>query len=480
MELIRRRSLSFLFLGLLAGTVLSGAQSRELEVPISMDTQVQAGGNRFAPFQDVDCTVIYGADQDHAFGGNNEDSPDPNTMIWFIPAEDDKFGMALVGYDDFIWQGGVNDQGLFFDGLAVSDKVKVAQGNKPKYPGSLTMKALEECADVKCVKRLFEEYHAYDEWAHQFMFGDASGNSVIIEPTTMIDGGAPFQVATNFYQSRTNLNQCRNCDRYWTARSLFEKGNPLSPELIRDILDEVHLEGDYPTQYSTVYDLKRGLIYLYLFHNYGNEVLFNLEEELAKGYHAYHLADLFPENPAYLEWSQSEWDQLAEERAKYTPLDLDPESYAPFLGDYAGPEDYNPLFPYYTVGIEGGDLVLKMMPDKAWMKLEATSPTTFFHVSSMTEFEITFLPDDNGEVDQFNFRYLDHDYLFSRTDSTAVWESEAIVEEPAQDDQPGIFEKYLDPISRFLTTKSFKLLAVIVGLIILQSLLGYFRSLLIY
>lgn len=480
MGFVCRKRFSLCALAVFAAMVLLGSVSGCQAGPNSRPISDQGVGHGSDGFQEVDCTVVYGADEDHAYGGNNEDSPDPNTMIWFIPGEEGKYGMALVGYADFIWQGGVNDQGLFFDGLAVSDRVHVSQGDKPKYPGSLTMKALEECADVKCVKRLFEEYHAYDEWAHQFMFGDAAGDSVIIEPLTMIDGGAPFQVATNFYQSRTDLNQCRNCDRYWTARSLFEKGEPLSPELIRDILDEVHLEGDYPTQYSTVYDLKEGLIYLYLFHNYGNEVVFNLEEELEQGYHAFSIANLFPENPAYLESAQPEWDHLAEERAKYTPIELDPETYTPYLGDYIGPEDYTPLFPYYSIGTEGGDLVLKMIPDKAWMKLEATSPTTFFHVSSMTEFEITFLPEDTGEVNQFNFRYLDHDYLFTRTDPALLLESESIEEEPARDQEPGIIEKIWDPVRRFLSTNTFKLLAVIVGLIALQSLLGYLRSFLVY
>lgn len=476
MEFITRRSLPLIALIVLGAAVLSGPVLAGSEESAAIPGAHQAGRIGSDADLDVDCTVIYGADDEQAFGGNNEDSPDPNTMIWFLPGEDGKYGMALVGYDDFIWQGGMNDQGLFFDGLAVGDRVHVAQDDKPKYPGSLTMKALEDCADVKCVKRLFEEYHAYDEWAHQFMFGDAFGNSVIIEPTEMIDGGAPFQVATNFYQSRTNLNQCRNCDRYWTARSLFEKEDPLSSELIRDILNEVHLEGDYPTQYSTVYDLKGGLIYLYLFHNYGNEVVFNLEEELAKGPHAFHLVDLFPENPLYLEQAQSEWDQLAEERAKYAAIDVDPEVYDPYLGDYVGPEDYTPLFPYYSVAVEGGDLVLKMMPDKAWMRLEATSQTTFFHVSSMTEFEITFLPDDSGEVNQFNFRYLDHDYLFTRTDPAQVLESEGAVEETQEEQEPGILDQAWSPVRRFMTTNTFKLLAVIVGLILLQSLLGYLRS----
>jgi hypothetical protein len=120
-----------------------------------------------------------------------------------------------------------------------------------------------------------------------------------------------------------------------------------------------------------------------------------------------------------------------------------------------------------------------MIPDKAWMTLEATSPTTFFHLSEMIEFEITFLPDDQGAVNQFIFRYLDHDYLFTRTDPTQLLGgSEAAVQESGPQG-PELWAKFVDPITRFLSTKTFMLLAVVVGLILLQSLLGYFRSLLV-
>jgi hypothetical protein len=47
--------------------------------------------------------------------GNNEDSKIPYTRVWFVPAEKDQFGRVYFGYDNWIPQGGMNDQGLFFD-----------------------------------------------------------------------------------------------------------------------------------------------------------------------------------------------------------------------------------------------------------------------------------------------------------------------------------------------------------------------------
>ena len=44
-----------------------------------------------------------------------------------------------------------------------------------------------------------------------------------------------------------------------------------------------------------------------------------------------------------------------------------------------GPEDLDMAFDYYSVDYVDGDLVLKLIPDKAWMKLEPISETEFFH-----------------------------------------------------------------------------------------------------
>ncbi|RLD05044.1 MAG: hypothetical protein DRI65_09600, partial [Chloroflexota bacterium] len=96
------------------------------EENISQDARDQVSS-----FYDSGCTVIYGVDEENVLGGNNEDFTDSETRIWFLPPEDGKFGRALVGYDSFIWQGGMNDQGLFFDAMSIEEPVKVEQGNKP-------------------------------------------------------------------------------------------------------------------------------------------------------------------------------------------------------------------------------------------------------------------------------------------------------------------------------------------------------------
>jgi hypothetical protein len=259
-----------------------------LDTPNKPSDELLLPGKMLQPFSgflspDMGCSVIYAANDQVALGGNNEDYINPFTMAWFLPPANGEFGRVYFGYEGFIWGGGMNDQGLFFDALAVDQPMSVFQGEKQKYDGSLPDKAMKECASVDCVIEIFSQYHTFDTWYHQFMFGDAQGNSVIIEPNQFLRSQQDYQVVTNFYQSQTYIPTCNTCSRYITAAAMFEDADQFSVELIRDILDAVHIDQGSPTLYSNVYDLKERVIYLYHFHDYENVVVLQLDEELAKG-----------------------------------------------------------------------------------------------------------------------------------------------------------------------------------------------------
>jgi hypothetical protein len=457
---LQKTALALILTLLLGGVVIPGITEQEIDTELKNDT---------SSFYDAGCTVIYGADEENVLGGNNEDFTNPDTRIWFFPSAAGKFGRALVGYEGFIWQGGMNDQGLFFDAMAVEEPFNVEQGDKPKYQGSLPAKALESCVDVDCVLDLFDNFHAYDTWTFQFLFGDTAGNSVIIEPHQIIRGGS-FQVGTNFYQSITNENECRYCVRYWTARSMFENADSITVELMRDILSATQLEDDYPTQYSTIYDLKENLIYLYLFHDFEQVKVFDLEKELAAGYHVYEMVNLFPDNLDFSIFARTERGRQADIRDSYTFIDQDPATYNKYLGTYRGPDDLDMAFDYYSVDIEDGDLVLKLMPDKAWMKLEPIAQNDFFHLSYFYRFEITFPENENGEVNGFTFSNAEGDYEFERISVETPVEEEVKVET--------FWSTLWYKIWSFSGTNTFKFLAIILGLIMLQTILQYLKSLL--
>jgi hypothetical protein len=239
------------------------------------------------------CTVFYATDGNTMLGGNNEDWSDSNTKIWFFPPEGGKHGWVKFGFAGGYPQGGMNDQGLFWDGTGCAYlEMPYSEANKVKYNGPLMEKVIQECASVEEALIIFENYYCDDQYKAQYLIGDARGSSMIVEGDSVIMKNGNYQVATNFYHSHPELGGYPS-RRYKTAVSMLNYSNELSLQLFGSILSATHQEGDYPTQYSNIYDLKNCVIYLFHFHNFEEFVTINLKEELKKGSHSYYLRDLF-------------------------------------------------------------------------------------------------------------------------------------------------------------------------------------------
>ena len=118
-------------------------------------------------------------------------------------------------------------------------------------------------------------------------------------------------MASNFYQSEMAYkdNPCEwyegGCLRYQIAENMLKESRSVSVEHFRDILEATHQNNlGVKTLYSNIYDLKNGLIYLYYLHNYDNEVIINLKEELKKGSHYYEIPSIFGKT---VSWGRKEF-----------------------------------------------------------------------------------------------------------------------------------------------------------------------------
>jgi uncharacterized protein (UPF0333 family) len=236
------------------------------------------------------CTIFIGTTHNLVLVGNNEDFIDPNTYVWFLKAEYGKFGRAYFGYNTVLPQGGMNEKGLFFDLTTVPQRIGRFYNKKEVYNGSLMELALETCANVEDVINLYEKYDR-SYMSYSALFADKNGNSVIIETDTIIIKKGNYQIATNFCQSQHELNPY-SFDRYNTADSMLKAENNYSIDYFTKILDYTHQDVDSPTQYSNLYDLIKGEIYVYLFHNYKKFCKLNLNGELKKGNHSYRISEL--------------------------------------------------------------------------------------------------------------------------------------------------------------------------------------------
>jgi hypothetical protein len=202
----------------------------------------------------------------------------------------------------------MNDQGLFFDYFSVK-KLDIKQsGDKPRFPGPYTDTMMAKCATVEDVLEMLSKY--YLEWNPkiQMFVVDKTGDSAIIEGETIVRNSDAYQVVTNFRLSRIPENEkpCEwpawSCSRYKKAEKMLLDFNTPTVAHFREILQVTH-RSSYnligTTQYSNIYDLTNGLVYVYFLHDFDNEIIFNLREELKKGRHYCDLPLLFGEELKY-------------------------------------------------------------------------------------------------------------------------------------------------------------------------------------
>lgn len=280
------------------------------------------------------CTAFLVCGDGKVLMGNNEDFWNPEVRIWFVPAERGRFGRVYLGYDNLYPQGGMNEKGLAFDGFATARYPLHEQEGKEVFDGQLLDKVVATCATVEDVVEMLTRYDLRLLERAMLMFSDKSGDSVIIEGDEFLRKAGSFQVVTNFYQSRRK-NDRGMCPRFDSAVAKLEESKEVSVALCRRVLAATAQEGGAPTQYSNVFDLKQGLIYLYHFHNFEEVVVFDLEEELKKGKHVLEIASLFPETYAYRSYLQKRKRDQAEEIAKRRGRPVAPQVLDEYVGRYA-------------------------------------------------------------------------------------------------------------------------------------------------
>ncbi len=239
------------------------------------------------------CTIFMATDGRLVLVGNNEDWMDPNGKIGFRPGADGKHGWIFFGHSDGYEQGGVNDAGLFFDHAALPPRAVKTSKKKKEPDCDLMAKMMEECATVEEALALLGGYNLRYMTKHQTLICDKTGDSAIIEGDAVVRKKGNHQVTTNFRQTGL-LPGLFSCPRYRIADAMLQGVSKVSVESIRNVLAAVHQEGEFPTQYSNVYDLTHGDIYVYHYHNFTNVVKLNVKEELRKGKRMIDLPALFP------------------------------------------------------------------------------------------------------------------------------------------------------------------------------------------
>lgn len=242
--------------------------------------------------------------------GSNEDAWRVTPHIWFEKGKGKgQFGAAFTGsrYDGangYAPQSGMNEMGLAFERLASYHPTQKNFANRRTIsnPTKYLKDILHTCKTVEEVRDYISKYdHSYFS-EDVFIYVDKSGKYLIVEPYTLTIGNEPTYVISNFCPSITPEQNAKKLDRYRNGVAFLKKGFDTSLEYCTALSDTMHVcrekIGD-GTLLSSIWDLNKGTVNLYFYHDYKTRVQFDLSEELQKGNHIIAIETLFPINSEF-------------------------------------------------------------------------------------------------------------------------------------------------------------------------------------
>ena len=240
------------------------------------------------------CTIFTASFGNTALYGNNEDYNNPRTYLWVRPAGKDTYGGVFLGFDDLFPQGGINEKGLAFDFNALPE---APLKPKPGLPGlaSFMRDIQQTCATVKEAISLAKKHNWGSSIKWQIHLADATGDAVVISvgpdrelAFTRIPPDGGYLISTNFNRAnpKNTYRGSYPCWRYNRADKMLKKikkKQDLTVDSFRSILDAVHVESAAGnTLYSNVFDLKKGIVYLYYWHQFDEVVTLKVADEITK------------------------------------------------------------------------------------------------------------------------------------------------------------------------------------------------------
>jgi hypothetical protein len=214
--------------------------------------------------------------------GNNEDWSDSNPIIGFSSASATNFGFMWVGFSNSYAQGGMNEAGLCFDWYAGFSTNWTADPAKAYFNGDMCKEILRKCTKVEEVINYFETYNIPSFQSARPMYIDKYGNSIILK----WENG---QVEAEYRDGDYQLQGAKAT----TIKPILDSQTSFSLPYMADLLNKAHQEGNYPTQYSNIFDTYNSKIYLFTLFDYSQCIAIDLKAELEKGDAIYNIKELY-------------------------------------------------------------------------------------------------------------------------------------------------------------------------------------------
>lgn len=249
------------------------------------------------------CTIFTATQEETVLFAGNEDQG-PNDAYLIVDTSG-THGVVYIGTSwgssPMIEMTGINEQGLSYDLNAMPTETLNPHPERGT-PGEWAVTHLiKECATVEEVLGIALTFDWGESMGYQIHFADSTGDAAVIHPGpdgeltyTRKPDGEGHLVSTNFNLANLATGDY-SCWRYDTASQMLSElasGEPLTVEFMATVLDDTHQEGDISTIYSTVYDLRERILYLYYEHRFDEPVILDIASELEKGDRQVHIDEL--------------------------------------------------------------------------------------------------------------------------------------------------------------------------------------------
>jgi ankyrin repeat protein len=251
------------------------------------------------------CTIFMASHGNTVLYGNNEDYMLTKTFYWVRLPTEKTYGGIYYGHQadediraygpDYIPpQGGVNEKGLAFDYAGLPEAP--LNPHPERLPlGHITMEIQKYCATVEEAIAFALKRNWGSSLGWQVLLADASGDAVIISAGadreiafTRKPPGDGYLITTNFNRAnpQNTFQGSYPCRRYNKTDGMLDKisqEEDLTVRCFQSILDAVHAEGPVGnTEYSSVIDLKKGIVYLNHWHQFNETAVLVVAKEIEK------------------------------------------------------------------------------------------------------------------------------------------------------------------------------------------------------
>lgn len=245
------------------------------------------------------CFIMFLTDGKHILVANHEDWYAKDAEVTFIPASKGKYGMLYFDFaSEKYAQGGMNTEGLFFDGTKTPNASYPDNDSKKDCNCYIWTKILAECKTVDEAIAYVEKYKVPEIEDVHVMFADKKGNSAVVgvyEGKLQIHRrSGNYQLLTNFNLSNPSYGGEQKCMRYAAADSMLHIDSSATINNVQKIM--AHTNQEDLTVYSNIYNLATGDVFIYSLYtrnNFTSKVKLNLKEELKKGKHSIMIKKLF-------------------------------------------------------------------------------------------------------------------------------------------------------------------------------------------